>query len=108
MKKVKLKLKWDELKAVHDYIQDSIGKRPEGLPRAYQWQWILVQSVMIAWSMKLMQKLVFKKPNPFTLNLDLPTASAFMLFFGWNEHEVTTYLGITVLKIQQEIQKQLA
>lgn len=108
MKQVKIyKLSWDELNAVNSFITDSIGQRPEGLPNNAKWIWRLTQSVMIQWSMRLQQKLVFRKPTPFTITLDLPTASAFMLFFGWEKQEVTTFLGITVFKIQNEIERQI-
>ena len=108
MKKVKLKLKYDELQAIHDFIQSSIDEYPSHLPKSYVWQWRLTQSVMLLWSLKLRQKLVFKKATPFTLSMDVPTASAFMLFFGWDDQNPATYLGNTVMRIQQKIQQQFA
>ena len=108
MKKVKLKLKYDELQALYDFIQSSVGVYPAHLPKSYVWTWRLVQSVMILWSLKLQQKLVFKKQKPFTMSLDIPTASAFMLFFGWDDTNPATYFGNTVIRIQNEIQQQLA
>ncbi len=108
MKKVKLKLSWDELDAIKCFIDDSIGKRPAGLPHAFKWQWTLVQSVMIRWSLSLHQRLAFRRQKPFTVTLDVTTASAFMLFFGWDEQPVTTYLGISVLKVQRAIDQQFA
>jgi len=108
MKKVTLKLSWDEMNTLSVYIDSTINQYPEELPKAYKWQWRLVQSVMILWSIKLKQKCVFKKSTPFKLSLDVPQASAFMLFFGWNaDMKITTHLGITVLKIQNEINQQL-
>ena len=39
MKKVTFKLKYDEMKALYDFIQDSIGLYPHHLPSSYIWQW---------------------------------------------------------------------
>ena len=110
MKKVKLKLKWDELNAIHQYIQANVLGWPEGLPNGYVWQWRLVQSVIAMWDSKLQQKLYFRKPKPFVFSMDVASACAFMLFFGWNKADINPadYLGNLVIRIQNEIQQQLA
>lgn len=107
MKKVKLKLTWDELNAIHLFLNDNIGKELPGLPPKWMWSWRMATAVMDKWNVKLASKLHFKKSKPFTFSIDIATASAFMLFFGWDGKGEVNFLINTVIKIQNEIDKQL-
>jgi hypothetical protein len=107
MRKVNLKLSWDQMNALSQYIDSTVDDYPIDWDINDVWYWRLVQSVMLLWSIKLKQKCVFRKTTLFRMSLDAPTACAFIEFFSWSDLKVTSHLGITVLKIQQQIQEQL-
>ena len=106
MKKVKLKLKYDEVHALQEYIVAHANQTPADLPKAYKWQWRMIQAVVITWAVKVQSRIAFRQAKPYSITLDAPTACAFMLYFGWTSAD--NYLEFVVLRIQAIIDQTYA
>jgi hypothetical protein len=106
MKKVKLKLKYDELHALQSFIVAHAHQVPAGLPKTFKWQWRMIQALVIAWAIKIQARIVFKQAKPYSITLDAPTACAFMLYFGWTD--ANNYLEFVVQRIQAVIDQAYA
>ena len=104
MKKVKLKLKFNELEAIHADLFNSvkIGK----VLRHYEHR--LQASTLTELYMKLAPKILFRSDKPVTITLTVPQACALVLHVNQFQRNATTYLDNIYLRIATEIDQQLA
>lgn len=99
------------MNVIHGYLSETLGTQVD-LPRseAYRWTRQMAEALMVEWNGKLQAKLYISSGSnkKVSISLSVPTACAFILYFGWQpEPEGMTYLANTVIRIQNEIQKQL-
>lgn len=108
MKKVKLKISSGEINIVNEYLTDTIGQRPKGLSDTHKLTWRIVEELMMKLNFKLLSKQNFELDKKTTIRLNVQTACAFILYFGWRpEPDDSPYLVNTVIRIQNEIKEQL-
>lgn len=105
MKKVKIKLSWDQL----DTLDKSMALAIPVLSDNPIFGDKLVAAVLAQWREKLAKKLVHINPKPISLTLDAPVAMALMCYgsFMHDPKRSPTYLDAILINISHEINKQL-
>ena len=87
MKKVKLKLKYDELAAMYaDLFNNVVPNNARG------YQTRLMVAVLTKFYMHIGPKIHFRTSKPVALTLDMPTACALMLWIYHRERSAAEYL----------------
>lgn len=103
MKKIKLKLKFDELNVVYgDLFNNVVPNKGKG------YQHMLMVAVLTKFYMQIATRMTFRIEKKVALTLDMPTACALMMWIYSIDRNPADYLGHVYIKISIEIEKQLA
>jgi len=103
MKKIRIKLKYDELNAVSNritfFIQNTNFKKPDTK---------MIMALLMQFNMNQQKRLFLEFSKPVIVSFDIPTACAFVIFCGWQHFDASKYEENVLIKINNQLQQQLA
>ncbi len=103
MKKIKLKLKYEEATEVYaDLFNNGVGMGPK------EYYSMMVSALLVGLYTRLAPRVMFRTDKPIKLTLDVATACALVVYISLRQSGYTDYIDNIYLRLSNEIDRQLA